>query len=163
MSDSKNLIGYAGVYEFVDDAQDDFGIIKEAHRKSWIGAYDAALFMKSAEGKVKVLNIDATERATGAKAGAIVGAVLGVIFPPSILLGATVGAACGAAAGNLAKGFGKGDIKDFGAGLNPGEAGILLIADATYDAGAEKLLKRAKRYAKHAIDADAKDLKAALG
>jgi hypothetical protein len=84
MDDSKNLIGYSGVYDFIDDAQADFDLVKDAHRNKWIGAYDAALFMKNAEGKVKVLNIDATQRTSGAKAGAIVGAVMGIIFPPSV-------------------------------------------------------------------------------
>ena len=162
MDDSKNLIGYSGVYDFIDDAQADFDLIKDAHRNKWIGAYDAALFMKNAEGKVKVLNIDATQRTSGAKAGAIVGAVMAIIFPPSVLVGATVGAAVGAAVGNLAKGFGKGDIKDYGERLLPGESGILLIADATFDAGAEKLMKHAKKFAKQVVNADAKDLKAAL-
>jgi len=154
MDESKDLIGYAGVYVDVDDAKVDFDVIKEAHRTSWIGTYDAALFTKTPEGKVKVLNIDSTERTTGAKAGAIVGGVLGAIFPPSILLSAGVGAAYGAAVGNVAKGFGKGDIKDVGERLNPGETGILLIADATFDAGAEKLMKKAKKFAKQVVAAE---------
>jgi len=108
-----------------------------------------------------VLDIDATQRAAGAKAGAIVGAVLGMIFPPSVLMSASMGAAAGAALGNLGKGFGKGDIKDVAERLEPGQTGILLVADATFEAGAQKLMKRAKRFAKQLIAADAADRTAA--
>lgn len=151
MEQSKNLIGYAGVYANAEDAKSDFQVIKEAHSKSWIGTYDAALFEKNVESKVKVLDIDATQRTTGAKAGAIVGGVLGAIFPPSILVSASLGAAAGAALGNIGKGFSKGDIKDVAERLEAGQTGILLIADATFEAGAEKLMKRAKKFAKQMV------------
>ena len=88
MAESDSIIGYAGVYADVDDAKADFEVIKAAHREKWIGTYDAALFEKDAEGKVKVLDTDATQRGDGRKVGAIVGGILGVIFPPSILVGA---------------------------------------------------------------------------
>ena len=77
MSESKNLIAYGGVYENEADAKSDFEAIKEAHHDKWIGTYDAALFTKNSDGKVKVVDIDATQRTKGAEAGAIVGAVLG--------------------------------------------------------------------------------------
>src|SRR4051812_12904958 len=104
MSEPKNLIAYAGVYENGDDARADFETIKEAHREKWIGTYDAALFTKTSDGKVKVLNTDATSRTAGAEAGAVVGAVLGLIFPPSVLVSAAVGAISGAVLGDVAKG-----------------------------------------------------------
>ena len=94
-----------------------------------------------------MLDIDATQRTKGAEAGAIVGAVLGIIFPPSILVGAAVGAAAGAVIGDVAKGFSKGDVKKAAEQLLPGETGILLIADATFDAGAKRLMKRARKFA----------------
>jgi uncharacterized membrane protein len=162
MKESTNLIGYAGVYATVDEAKGDFEVIKAAHRKNWIGEYDAALFTKTTEGKVKVLDIDATERKSGARAGAIVGAVLGVIFPPSILVSAGLGATFGAAAGNFAKGFDKGDIKEIAHKLHPGETGILLFADATFDAGAEKLMKRAKKFVQQTVKANMHELEAEL-
>jgi len=114
--------------------------------------------MGAFDDKVKVIDIDATQRAAGAKAGAIVGAVIGAIFPPSVLASAGVGAVSGAAVGNLAKGFGRGDIKDIAGALRPGATGILLIADATFDAGAERLMKRADKFAKQVVPADHKDL-----
>ena len=162
MTESEGIIGYAGVYADVEDARADFEGIKEAHRQSWIGTYDAALFEKNAEGKVNVLDTDATQRGTGAKIGAITGIVLGAIFPPSILVSAAVGAGVGAAAGNLAKGFMSGDVKKIADELEPGQAGVILVADATFEAGAEKLMKRAKKLAKQQVDANADALKAAI-
>jgi uncharacterized membrane protein len=162
MAESENIIGYAAVYADVEDAKADFEVIKAAHREKWIGTYDAALFEKTADGKVKVLNTDATQRKDGAAVGAIVGGILGVIFPPSILVSAAVGAGAGAAVGNLTKGWMSGDIKKVADELEPGEAGVILVADATFDAGAEKLMKRAKKMAKQEVDAQAKDVKAAI-
>jgi uncharacterized membrane protein len=155
MSDNTNLIAYAGAYASADDAKSDFAAIQDAHRKSWIGTYDAALFAKDSDGKVKVLDTDATQRTTGAKAGALVGAVLGMIFPPTILAGAAAGAASGAVLGNAAKGFSKADVKELGEQLLRGETGIMLVADATFDAGAEKLMKKARKFAKKELAAAA--------
>ena len=162
MAGSENIIGYAGVYANVEDARDDFEVIKAAHREKWIGTYDAALFEKNAEGKVKVLDTDATQRSDGAAIGAVVGGILGVIFPPSILVSAAVGAGAGAVVGNLAKGWMSGDIKKIADELQPGEAGVILVADATFDAGAERLMKRAKKMAKQEVDAQAADTKKAI-
>ena len=162
MAESDTIIGYAGVYADVEDAKADFAAIKEAHRESWIGTYDAALFEKNADGKVKVLDTDATQRTTGAEVGVIAGVVLGLIFPPSILASAAVGAGAGAVVGNLVKGFMAGDIKKIADELEPGEAGVILVADATFEAGAEKLMKRAKKMAKQEVDAQADDVKKAI-
>ncbi|MEI7813456.1 MAG: DUF1269 domain-containing protein [Coriobacteriia bacterium] len=162
MAESDTIIGYAGIYANVEDAKADFAVIKEAHRESWIGTYDAALFEKAADGKVKVLDTDATQRAAGAEIGVIAGVVLGLIFPPGILVSAAVGAGVGAVVGNLVKGFMSGDIKKIADELAPGEAGVILVADATFDAGAEKLMKRAKKLAKQEVKADAKDIKKAI-
>ena len=162
MADDATIIGYAGVYADVEDAKADFAAIKEAHSESWIGTYDAALFEKTADGKVKVLDTDATQRAAGAEVGVIAGVVLGLIFPPSILVSAAVGGGVGAVVGNLVKGFMSGDIKKIAEELEPGQAGVILVADATFDAGAEKLMKRAKKIAKQEVDAQAKDVKKAI-
>jgi uncharacterized membrane protein len=162
MAESNGIIVYAGLYSDVDAAWFDFDNIKAAHREKWIGTYESAIFEKDAEGKVKVLDTDATQRGSGAKKGAIAGAIFGVIFPPSLLLSAAAGAAIGAGIGNVVKVMDRGEVKDLAAELDPGQAGVILIADATFDAGAERLMKQAKKFAKQQVDADADALKAAI-
>lgn len=162
MAESEGMIGYMGLYENVEDARADFEAIKEAHKQDWIGSYDAALFEKTSEGKVKVLDTDATQRSQGAKVGAITGAIFGVLFPPSMLISAGVGAAVGAGTGNLMKGFMSGDIKAAADELKPGQAGVVLAADATFQAGIDKMMKRAKKTAMGKIDANVEDMQKTL-
>jgi len=162
MADSSGIIVYAGLYGNVEDARNDFEMIKAAHREKWIGTYESAVFEKDAEGKVKVLDTDATQRGSGAKKGVIAGAIFGVIFPPSILISAAAGAALGAGIGNMVKVMDRGAVKDLAAELEPGQAGLVLIADATFDAGAERLMKTAKKVAKQMVDADADAFKDAI-
>jgi uncharacterized membrane protein len=159
MPNTDNMVVYAGLYGDVDDAVADFAAIKAAHGEKWIGFYEAAVFEKNADGKVKVLDTDATVRGTGAKLGIIAGAIVGVIFPPSVLASAIVGAGVGAGVGNFAKGFTKGDIKRIADDLEPGQAGVILIGEITLEEGAERLMKKAKKLAKQIVDADAAALK----
>lgn len=159
MANTDGIIVYAGVYESVEEAREDFSGIKAAHAEKWIGTYDAALFEKDEDGKVRILDTDATARSKGAGIGLLTGAVIGILFPPSIVGMGALGAGFGALVGNMMKGFSRGDIKDLGEELDAGTAGVLLIADATFDAGAERLMKHARRLAKKQIEADATALK----
>jgi len=152
MAESEGIIGYVGLYASADDALADFDGIKDAHNADWVGTYDAAVFEKTAEGKIKVLDTEATQRGEGAKIGAITGAIFGVIFPPSILLSAGLGAAVGAGYGNLTKGFKNGDVKAAAEALEPGQAGIALFADAEHEIGANQIMQRAKHVAKQRVD-----------
>jgi uncharacterized membrane protein len=158
MAESEGIIGYVGLYASADDAMADFESIKDAHKADWVGTYDAAVFEKTAEGKVKVLDTDATQRGEGAKVGAITGAVFGLIFPPSILISAGIGAAVGAGYGNLTKGFMNGDVT----ALAPGQAGVMLFADAEFEVGADQLMRRATKIAKQRVDASTEEIKESI-
>jgi uncharacterized membrane protein len=147
---------FAGAYSSEDDARADFGSFKELHNMDFIGKYQAAIFEKTADGKVKVLDTTSTTRATGAKWGTAVGAIFGVIFPPSLIVSAAVGAGAGAIIGNLSKGWFSGDIKEMAEGLEPGWTGVILVAEATPDLGVEKLLKKAQKADKKEITGDDK-------
>jgi uncharacterized membrane protein len=160
--DTHNWFVFVGAYENPADAENDFIGIKEAKAIGLIGKYQSALFEKEADGKVKVLNTDSTTRATGAKWGAAVGAVMGVIFPPSLLSGLVWGTALGALAGNIGKGWSSGDIKELGAALEPGEAGVVVVAQATPEVAAKRLLKLAAAVEKKQIDEDVKELEAEI-
>jgi uncharacterized membrane protein len=153
---------FAGSYDSLEDAQADFDGLAILHAEKFFGRYQAAIFTKDEEGKVKVLDTTSTTRTTGAKWGAGIGAVLGVVFPPSILVSTAVGAGAGAAIGNLAKGWMSWDIKDIAETAENGTSGVLVIAEATPERGAEHLLKHAKKLAKREIDVQAEEAKAAL-
>jgi uncharacterized membrane protein len=161
-AESNGIIVYAGLYSDVDAAWADFDTIKAAHQEKWIGTYESAIFEKGPDGKVKVLDTDATQRGSGAKKGAIAGAIFGVIFPPSLLVSAAAGAVLGAGVGNMVKLMDRGSVKELAAELEPGQAGVILIADATFDAGVERLMKQAKKLAKQQVDADAEAIKAEI-
>lgn len=162
MAEPEGMILYAAAYDSLDDAEMDFEGIKLLKSEKFLGQYEAALFTKEEGGKVKILNTDATERTWGAKAGIVTGAVIGLIFPPSILGMAAVGGGIGAVLGNFMKGMKRSDIKEVGDMLDEGQAGIVLVAEVTLEEGLDRLMKRAAKLAKKEVDAQAKDIKAAI-
>ena len=70
MANEDDIIMFAGQYGNLDDAMMDFEAIKLLKQEKFIGDYESAVFTKEADGGVKVVNTDATERAFGAKVGA---------------------------------------------------------------------------------------------
>ncbi len=162
MANGDGYIVYAGQYANLEDAKEDFEMIKEVHREKFVGEYEAALFTKEPGGKVKIINTDETPRAHGAVGGAIVGAVIGIIFPPSLLLMTAGGAGVGALIGHVAEGMSRGDIKEVGEMLDEGEAGIIFVGETTIEKGAEHLMKKAAKVLEKEIKAENKDLKKAI-
>ncbi len=153
---------YAGAYDDEDLALADFSAIKDARAAGWIGKYQAAVFSKSTDGKVTVLNTDSTTRALGAKWGAAVGAVVSLLFPVGLIVGLAAGTASGAIAGNIGKGWFASDIKDLGDTLGAGQTGVILVAEATPDVAADQLLGNASKTEHKAVDGENEDLVAAL-
>ena len=154
---------FAGMYDSSDAAKMDFEQLSAMHKAERIGKFQAAVFEKRPDGKVKVLNTTSTTRTTGAKWGAGIGAVLGLVFPPAILVGAAEGAAVGAIAGNLSKGWFKGDIKRIADELAPGQAGVIAVAEATESTNAEMLLAKSQKAEKeHITGNDAEQVKEQL-
>jgi uncharacterized membrane protein len=160
--DYDNWFLFVGAYDNEGDAQADFESIKDAKALGFIGKYQSALFTKQADGEVKILNTDSTTRATGAKWGAAVGAAAALLFPVGLLGGLVVGGGLGALTGNIGKGWSAGDVKELGEALDAGESGVMLVAEATPDVAAKKILKMSQKAAKKQIDADAKDMEAAI-
>ena len=93
MPESKRLYLYGGAYATTDDARADLEHLRELHGDKHIGRYDAVAVSKKPDGSVAVIDLDATERGTGAWKGALAGGALMVLFPPSVLVGAAAGAA----------------------------------------------------------------------
>jgi len=153
---------FVASYGDVEDARLDFEAIKMLKHEKFLGEYESALFEKDAEGKVKILDTDATERGWGAKAGVITGAVIGLIFPPTILAAGALGAGIGAVGGNIMRGVKRKDIMEIGEMLDEGTAGVILVGFTTIEEGVDRLMKRAAKVMKQEIDAQADELKAQI-
>lgn len=145
---------FGGIYDGPDAAKMDFEALSEMHRADRIGKFQAAVFEKRTDGKVKVLNTTSTTRTTGAKWGAGIGAAIGLIFPPAILATTAEGAAVGALAGNLSKGWFKGDVKRLAEELQPGQAGVIAVAEATETTDADIVLAKSQKTEKEHITGD---------
>lgn len=162
MHEHEGFVLYAGEYPNVDDAMEDFQTIKDLHHEKFIGHYESAVFKKEEGGKVKIINTDETPRAEGTVGGGIVGAVVGLLFPPALLATTAAGAVVGAVIGHVSRGMPRRDVKDLGEMLDEGEAGVILIAEATAQEGAERMMKRADKIMKKEIRADSREMKTAL-
>jgi uncharacterized membrane protein len=153
---------YAGEYESVEDARADLEALKELHREHAVGTYDAAIVIKTEEGKVEI--VDKIEKPTqhGGWTGLAVGAAIGLIFPPGILLGGLVGAGAGALIGHLHGGMSRQDVKDVGELLDNSEAALIVVGEATVERAVEDATKRAKQEMKKEIRADAREMESAV-
>ncbi len=162
MSQLKRLYMYGGAYISPEQAEADLENLRELHRGKHIGRYDAVAITKDADGSVRVLDVDATVRGSGAWKGALAGGALMVLFPPSALVGIAAGAAAGAVANDMNKRISRSDAKELGELLAPGESGVLVVAEDVEDAYSSALLRHATRQRAVPIDADADVVAAAL-
>ncbi len=149
----KTYVVYGGSYGELVDAEADFDAVKNFHERHVIGAYEAAVFTKEEDGKVKIVNTRTPRRSHGAEWGAATGAVIGVAFPITFLLGAPVvaGAAGGALVANMSKWFGRKDIHKMGEALDAGASGVVVMAELEDVLPPEELLSRALTAEMHEI------------
>ena len=161
VSDNPMFI-YAAVYDSVDDAKADLEDLKQLHREDVVGTYDAAVITKNDEGKVDI--VDRIEKPTehGGWAGLAVGAALGLIFPPAMLATALVGAGTGALVGHLEGGIPRSDLDELGQTLEEGEAGLVVVGEATIERAVDEATRRAKKEMKKEVDADAREMDKAI-
>jgi uncharacterized membrane protein len=145
MAHYDTVYAFAGSYGDMADARADFEAVSRAHHAQTVGKFQAAIFTKQPDGRVKVVNTTSTTRTTGAKWGTAVGALVGVLFPPSLVVDLVAGGTLGALSGNLMKGWGADEIKRFAAALVEGEVGVVVIAEALASEGPPELLANANR------------------
>lgn len=162
MAQADGFLVYLGEYTDREAAMDDFEGIKALKHANFIGRYESAIFEKTAEGDLRTINTDSTERTFGAKAGAVTGGVIGLLFPPSIIAGAAVGAGLGALVGHFKRGLKSDDIDAMADMLQPGEFGVVVFAETTIEEGLDKLMKRAAKVMKKEVDVQADELKKAI-
>jgi len=167
------FIAFVGVYNDVADAEADYQLVKDLHTKEdLIDAYDAAVIVRRADGKVKIAKKHETPTRAGGVLGAGVGLAAGVVlvlFPFAAVGGGLLaittgsGAILGAVAGHAAAGMSRHDLKELGEHLDAGQAGLVVVAVSDMGAEVERAMKQARKIeARHltadtaAIEADAK-------
>src|SRR5215468_12056743 len=162
------FIVFAGVYDSAADAEADYQVVKDLHTKAGlIDAYDAAVIVRRADGKVKIVKKHETPTRAGGVLGGGVGLATGlvlVLFPFAAigggLLAATTGggALLGAVAGHAAAGMSRKDLKELGEQLDEGQAGLVVVAVSDMGAKVEKAMKKAEKVEKKEIKADTAEI-----
>jgi uncharacterized membrane protein len=148
-----NLFVFLGTYASAEDARADYEIVKELHRAGALGAYDAAVVTRDADGGVHVAKDELPTR-RGAWAGAAVGAVAGLLFPPSLLVSGAVGAGAGALVEHFRRGMSQSDVAELGELIGVGDAGLIVVADSTASRALGQALKRATTTIEKGLAAD---------
>ena len=127
-----------------------------AQREGAIDLIDAAVIVRTGEGKVKFEETADPSGKKWAKRGAIAGGIVGLIFPPSIIAGAVAGGGAGGVWGKVRdKGFKDEDLKEIGESLPPGSSAIIAIAQDRMIEQLERGLDGYQKIAKHVVSADA--------
>jgi len=161
MSGSDGTFILVATYPDEAAARDDYQVVKELHARGIIGSYDAAVVTKDANGKVHE-NKDETTTRHGAWWGIAAGAAVGVLFPPSILGAAAVGGVIGGVSGHLARGMSRSEAKELGDFIDPGEAGLIVVAESKLREAIEKALAKAEKQTARELGVDPKDVDRAL-
>jgi uncharacterized membrane protein len=171
------FLAYVGVYDNPADADTDYEAIKDLHSKAGlIDAYDAAVVVRRADGKVKITRKHETPTRAGGVLGAGAGLATGLVlalFPIAAIGGGLLavatggGAVLGAVAGHAAAGMSRKDLKELGEHLDTGQAGLVVVAVSDMEAKVERAMKQARKIEARqlkadtaAIEADAKSAQA---
>lgn len=167
MPEFDTFIAFAATYSAVDDALDDYEGIKAIYYETdLIDTFDAAVFEKNDEGKVKIVKKHEQPTRHGAWLGGGVGLATGLvvaIFPAvgigaGILYGTGIGAGLGALAGHAVGGMSRGDLKDLGETLDEGQAALVAVAATDLADRIEAAIRKADKVEKKQLKADEKAL-----
>jgi uncharacterized membrane protein len=150
----KQLIAFVATYDDVADARQDYGEIKQAHSKGFIGEYDAAIVWKDDSGKVQIDSVSDEASRKWVWAGLGIGALVGLIFPPSILATSAIGALSGAVIGKFRDGIPQDDLEQIGDALSGDNAALVVVAQDRVGAALERIGAR--------LDASNKQIEATL-
>ena len=165
----EEYVAIAAQYESEDAALADFEEIhshyKEDDRHEH-GPFDAAVITRGLDGKLAIVKRDDGGRTHGARKGLAIGLASGLavaLFPAVALGGALAvaggsGAGIGAIAGHIRRKAPSEDLEAIAATLDAGSAGIVLVIQPDDAAEAEKLLAKATRTTRRALEVDKKEL-----
>ncbi len=159
MSEKDTLLVLGASYESLAEAEADYEAVVELYKEFGVGhAFDAAVLERGADGKVKV--VDKHEQTTrhGAWTGLAIGALTAVLPGIGLGVGAAVGAGIGAVSGHLKGGMSNDDLRELGAVLDKGEAGLIVLYATNMADQIAANIKAENRYVSEAIDAEADEL-----
>ena len=158
------FLAYVGVYDNPADADTDYEAVKDLQSQAGlIDAYDAAVIVRRADGKVKVTKKHETPTRAGGVLGAGAGLATGLVialFPIAAIGGGLLavatggGAVLGAVAGHAAAGMSRKDLKELGEHLDSGQAGLVVVAVSDMEAKVERAMKQARKIEARQLKAD---------
>jgi uncharacterized membrane protein len=164
------FIVFAGVYDNAADAEADYKVVKDLHTKAGlIDAYDAAVIVRRADGKVKIAKKHETPTRAGGVLGGGVGLATGLVvalFPFAAIGGGLLavttggGALLGALAGHAAAGMSRHDLKELGEHLDAGQAGLVVVGVSDMQAKIEQSMKKARKIEAKQMKADTAGIEA---
>lgn len=160
MADKQTCI-CLGVYPQVELAHADFEDLRILHNSGRIGAYDAVVFSKDADGKVHAHKRE-TPSEHGTWGGVAAGAAVGLLFAPTIIGAAVAGGIAGRVVGHMRKGLSKGDIKELEASLGDGESALLVVGAPELTQQTERILSRSRKRVVKPLDVEHKAFVQAL-
>lgn len=152
---------YIGTYENEQAAKEDLAVVRALFEGDAIKSYDAAVIVKTPDGKVDVHRHEEATR-QDAWAGAAIGALVGVLFPPALLVDTAIGAATGGLIGHLWHHLSRADLEELGEFLDDGQANLVVISTLAYDDQFIDALSANKHLIKKLDRLEAKDFERAL-
>ena len=159
MSEKDTLIVLGASYDSVADAELDYETVKALYEEAGVGhTFDAAVLERGDDGKIKVVAKHEACTRHGAGTGGAIGALAAVLPGIGLGVGAAVGAGIGAISGHLKNGMSNSDLKELGAVLDKGEAGLIVLYATNMADQIAASIKAENRYISDAIDADADEL-----
>ena len=159
MSDNDTLVVLGASYDSVSDAEVDYEAVKQLYELAGVGHdFDAAVLERGADGKVKVADKHEASTRHGAWEGLAIGALAAILPGIGLGVGAAVGAGIGAVTGHFKGGMKDKDLKELGAVLDKGQAGLIVIYATNMADQIAANIKAENRIVSDAIDADADEL-----
>lgn len=162
---------FAATYRSLDDVEADYDAVKSLyHDLGVIDTFDAAVLVRSEDGKVHITKKHEQPTRHGAWLGSGIGLGAGLVvalFPAvgvagAVLVGTMGGAGIGALAGHVTGGMSRHDLKELGEHLDEGSAGLVVVAALGLQDRVQKLLKAADKVACKELKADHKRLQREL-
>jgi uncharacterized membrane protein len=117
-----------------DQAEAALQVLKQAIRRKEISILNAAVLVKTEDGRVSLKEVEDIGSKRGALFGAISGGLIGLLGGPvGVVIGAVAGAASGSVAARwLDMGFPDEYLKKVQASLQPGSSALLILLERAY-------------------------------